>query len=99
MSAAPSLPPKERLILELLVSGGPTFGLDLVGQSGGGLKRGTVYVTLSRLEGKGLIASEQEAPRPGAIGLPRRIYRITGLGERVLQAWTTLARDLAWEQP
>ena len=98
MSAAPSLPPKERLILELLVSRGPTFGLDLVGQSGGALKRGTVYVTLGRLEAKGLIASEQEEPQPGAIGLPRRIYQITGLGERVLQAWATLARELAWER-
>ena len=49
----------------------------------GALKRGTVYVTLGRLEAKGLIESEQEAPRLGAIGLPRRIYRITGLGEGV----------------
>jgi DNA-binding PadR family transcriptional regulator len=98
MPPALTLPAKERLILELLMSRGPTYGLDLVGQSGGALKRGTVYVTLSRLEAKGLLASEQEAPRLGAIGLPRRIYRITGLGERVLQAWTTLARELAWDR-
>ena len=95
----PTLPPKERLILELLDSAGPTYGLDLVVQSAGRLKRGTVYVTLGRMEQKGLVASEQEPPRPGAIGLPRRIYRITGLGERVLRAWTTLARELAWGRP
>jgi DNA-binding PadR family transcriptional regulator len=94
-----TLPPKERLILELLISKGQTYGLDLVGQSNGALKRGTVYVTLSRMEAKGLVASEQEAPQPGAIGLPRRIYRVTGLGERVLQAWTTLSRELAWDRP
>ena len=94
-----TLPPKERLILELLLAKGPTYGLDLVGQSGGALKRGTVYVTLSRMEAKGLVASEQEAPHPGAIGLPRRTYRITGLGERVLQAWTALSRELAWDRP
>lgn len=99
MSSGLTLPTKERLILELLVSRGPTFGLDLVGQSAGALKRGTVYVTLSRLEAKGLVVSDQETPRPGAIGLPRRIYRITGLGERVLQAWTMLARELAWDRP
>jgi len=93
----PSLPPRERLILELLVSGGPTFGLSLVGRSRGVLKRGTVYVTLGRLENKGLVTSEQEPPHPGAIGLPRRIYRITGLGERVLRAWSTLTQELARE--
>jgi DNA-binding PadR family transcriptional regulator len=96
MSAKPpSLPPKERLILELLVSRGPLFGLALVDQSDGALKRGTVYVTLGRLENKGLISSEQEPAHPGAIGLPRRMYRVTGLGERVLRAWATLTQELA----
>jgi DNA-binding PadR family transcriptional regulator len=94
-----SLPPKERLILDLLVSRGPTYGLNLVEQSAGALKRGTVYVTLGRMEAKGLVASEQEAVQPGAIGLPRRIFRVTGLGERALQAWTTFAKELAWDQP
>jgi DNA-binding PadR family transcriptional regulator len=65
--------------------------------SGGTLKRGTVYVTLGRLEGKGYVQSEQEPQAPGAIGLPRRIYRPTGLGERVLRAWTVFVRELAWE--
>ncbi|HXH24144.1 MAG TPA: PadR family transcriptional regulator, partial [Vicinamibacterales bacterium] len=77
-----TLPPKERRILELLVSAGPMYGLQLVEQSGGALKRGTVYVTLGRMEAKGLVVSEQEPLPPGAIGLPRRVYRATGLGER-----------------
>jgi DNA-binding PadR family transcriptional regulator len=94
-----TLPPRERLILELLVSGGPTFGLALVERSGGVLKRGTVYVTLGRLENKGLVESEQEPLPPTAIGLPRRVYRITGLGERVLRAWTTLTQELADARP
>lgn len=93
----PTLPGKERAILELLVSAGPMYGLQIVDRSGGALKRGTVYVTLGRMEHKGLVQSEQEAPVPGAIGLPRRIYRATGLGERVLRAWTTLVHELAWE--
>ncbi len=93
----PSLPPKERLILELLVSTGPLYGLQLVEHSAGTLKRGTVYVTLGRMEAKGFVESEQDALAPGAIGLPRRIYRPTGLGQRVLRAWTMLARELVWE--
>jgi DNA-binding PadR family transcriptional regulator len=92
----PTLPPKQRLILELLVSQGPMFGLQLVEASNGRLKRGTVYVTLGLLEQKGYVESKQEAQEPGAIGLPRRIYRPTGLGERALRAWTALARELAW---
>ena len=96
-SAPTTLPKKERFILELLVSGGPMYGLQLVEQSGGALKRGTVYVTLGRMEAKGLVESQQEEMPPGAIGLPRRIYKPTGLGERMLRAWTVFARELAWE--
>ena len=90
----PSLPPKERLILELLVPEGRLFGLQLVALSHGALKRGTVYVTLGRMEAKGFIKSEQEAMPPGAIGLPRRMYYPTPLGERMLRAWSLLAREL-----
>jgi DNA-binding PadR family transcriptional regulator len=91
------LPAKERLILDLLVSEGPMYGLALVERSGGALKRGTVYVTLGRLEAKGLVESAQEPLPPGAIGLPRRIYRPTSLGTRMLRAWTAFTRELAWE--
>ena len=90
----PSLPPKERLILGLLVTEGPLFGLQLVALSRGALKRGTVYVTLGRMETKGFIRSEQQAMPPGAIGLPRRMYYPTPLGERVLAAWSQMARAL-----
>jgi DNA-binding PadR family transcriptional regulator len=89
-----TLPPIEQLILELLLDG-PDFGLNLVERSGGRLKRGTVYVTLGRMEKKSFITSEQEPQTPGAIGLPRRIYRVTALGERALRAWSTLSQTLA----
>jgi DNA-binding PadR family transcriptional regulator len=85
------------LILELLVSSGPMYGLQLVEQSNGALKRGTVYVTLGRMEAKRYVESEQESLPPGAIGLPRRLYRPTALGERMLRAWTLLVNELAWE--
>ena len=90
----PSLPPKERLILDLLASDGPLFGLQLVALSQGALKRGTVYVTLGRMEAKGFVRSEQESMPSGAIGLPRRLYYPTPLGLRVLRAWTMMAREL-----
>jgi DNA-binding PadR family transcriptional regulator len=92
-----ALPGKERLILELLTSAGPKYGLQLVELSDGALKRGTVYVTLGRMEAKGLVESQQEPVPAGGIGLPRRTYRPTALGERMLRAWTAFARELAWE--
>lgn len=97
MNDVPTLSGKERLILEMLTSSGPMFGLQMVEQSDRALKRGTVYVTLGRMEAKGLVESEQEPLPPGAIGLPRRTYRPTALGERMLRAWTVLARELVLE--
>ena len=92
-----SLPRKEQAILELLASEGPMFGLQLVERSGGALKRGTVYVTLGRMETKGLVESDEQPLPAGGIGLPRRIYHVTALGERMLRAWTAFANELAWE--
>ena len=95
----PSLPRKERLILDLLTSAGPQFGNELVRMSDGALKRGTVYPTLARMESKGYVESQQEEPQPGAIGLPRRIYSITPLGKRVRRAWIGFAKKFALEVP
>jgi len=69
-------------------------GAELVAHSDGELGRGTVYVTLSRMEDKGLVESRDEERAPGAIGLPRRLYKATGLGHRVWAA--TLAASTAF---
>ena len=76
-----------------------TFGLDLVERSRGVVKRGTVYVTLARMEQKGYLKSRTEPPPPGAIGLPRRLYRPTPYGAAVLGAWDRAARSLARLRP
>ena len=89
----PRLSPTEHLILELL-SGDEMFGLQLVEESNGALKRGTVYVTLGRMQDKGYVESWTEPSSPEAIGLPRRLYRPTGYGLRVLKAWAAAARAM-----
>ena len=66
----------------------------MVELSGGRLKRGTVYVTLGRMQEKGYLESRQEPLPEGAIGLPRRLYRPTGLAMRVLAAWKAAEADL-----
>lgn len=83
----PKFSATERLIIELLVEHDELFGLQMVELSGGVLKRGTVYVTLGRMQEKGYLESRQEPLPAGAIGLPRRLYRPTGLALRVLAAW------------
>jgi PadR family transcriptional regulator, regulatory protein PadR len=97
MSApVPRLSVTEALILELL-RGNEMYGLQLVQASGGTLKRGTVYVTLGRMQEKGFVESRPEVRRAGVSGLPRRLYRPTGLGLRVLDAWDLLRKAVAWE--
>jgi PadR family transcriptional regulator, regulatory protein PadR len=97
MSEMPTVSGKEALILELLADAGDRYGLELVEASGGQLKRGTVYVTLGRMEDKGFVTSAQEARAASAIGLPRRLYRLTPLGRRARAARAAFTRKLAWE--
>lgn len=84
----------ESLVLEL-ISKGERYGLELVEASGRKLKRGTIYVTLSRMESKGFIVSRLEEPHPEAIGLPRRMYRVTPFGASVQKAYKSLCQVLA----
>jgi DNA-binding PadR family transcriptional regulator len=91
----PMLTPHEALILQLVIAAGTMYGLELVEQSEGKLKRGTVYVTLNRMEEKGYIESEQEAESPVTGGLPRRFYKATGYGQRVLQGWELMRSFMA----
>ncbi|MEW5756445.1 MAG: helix-turn-helix transcriptional regulator [Pseudomonadota bacterium] len=86
----------EALIAHLLRESAPAplFGLELVRRSSSGdlkLKKGTIYVTLERMEKKGLVTSELETSPPphfkeGDFYIPRRMYRLTPAGEQALIA-------------
>ena len=89
-----TLSAKESLILELLVHQQEMYGLQLVAASRRRLKRGTVYVTLGRMEEKGYVTSRLEDAPPQAGGLPRRVYEATPLGRRVLTHWTEAGQVL-----
>ena len=73
------LPATERLVLSLLSTNGASYGLQLVEASGGRLKRGGIYVTLGKMEEKGLVSSTLQDDG-------RRIYELEGLGHRALAA-------------
>lgn len=89
----PSMSATESLILDLL-RGRERYGLELVSSSGGQLKRGSVYVTLARMEAKGFVESRPEEHVSPA-GPPRRLYRATGYGLKVHDAYQLLREALA----
>lgn len=78
----------EALILQLMSENGfrEVYGLELLRLSNGGIKRGTVYTTLQRMEDKGFVTSRQEDKPDDVSGIARRMYEITGAGQRALQA-------------
>jgi DNA-binding PadR family transcriptional regulator len=91
----PTLSAKEALVLELLLRmpASAKYGLEMVAESNGQLSRGTIYVTLGRMEDKGYVESRPEEPDRLSSGIPRRLYRVTGYGQRVFQLWQ-MAREL-----
>ena len=58
---------------------------------------GAIHATLSRLEQKGYLKSLQSDPTPVRGGRRKRIYRITALGQRVLDESRQLRQSL-WNQ-
>lgn len=103
ISPVTKLSPAEAVIAQLLrQSPSPLFGLELVRRSPEGklkLKKGTVYVTLERMEKKELLTSELETSRPahlkeGAFYIPRRLYRLTSKGKQALAVTLAAAAEL-----
>ena len=71
------------------------YGLELVNASEGRLKRGSVYVTLNRMEEKGYITFRKEETAPIQGGMPRPLYSASGLGERLLRVWQIAKQQMA----
>lgn len=90
----PSISTTEALIMDLLREG-ERFGLELVDQSGGTLKRGSVYVILARMEAKGFVTSRLDDRPAPPVGATRRLYAATGYGVQVHHAYGLLRRALA----
>ena len=90
---APRLTPVEEAVLVGLrdARGRELYGLELLRTSGGALTRGSLYTTLDRMEAKGYLVSRRETtPQsehvPIELRLPRRLFKITGLGLAALCA-------------
>lgn len=79
-----SLSRNQAVALSLLTETTGRYGLELVRASGGRLKRGAVYVTLTHLEDLGFVTSTEG---PGKAELPRRLYTLTEAGGQALAAY------------
>lgn len=86
MNERPEISSDEALILSLLAKHGESFGLALVDASGGELKRGTVYVTLDRMEDKGLIESHRDPSAP-VDGPAKRLYKASTAGVKAVAVY------------
>ena len=62
----------------------PAIRDTIAARTGIDLARGTVYVTLDRLDRKGYLASRFGEPTPERGGKAKRLFRITAAGRRAL---------------
>jgi PadR family transcriptional regulator PadR len=81
MSRTRSLSPAARSVLFLLAEAGPewSYGYDLCRKAG--VKSGTLYPLLIRLEHQKHLEAKWLPPRPGRP--PRHVYRLTASGRRL----------------
>lgn len=73
---------KQEIILELLANGEQNTGLELIDRSENRLKRGTVYVHLTRLQDAGLVTYDTVEVTVHGHCWQRRKYRATETGRK-----------------
>lgn len=100
MAPHPALGDFELAVLVALVALDEPYGAAIRREVSSRLGRecavGAVYVTLQRLEDKGLVSSHMTDPLPIRGGRSRRSYRLTKDGERALLA-ARAVRDRLWQ--
>jgi DNA-binding PadR family transcriptional regulator len=63
---------------------------EITRRSGREVSRGSIYITLDRLEEKGLLASRSGDTAPGRGGRPKRLFSVTPAGKRAVRHSVTL---------
>jgi PadR family transcriptional regulator, regulatory protein PadR len=85
------------VMLAVLRTGADAYGMqvrrELEHVTGRDVTIGSVYITLDRLEAKGLVSSERTAAGPD--GSSRRVFSVTATGARAL-AETRALRERLW---
>ncbi len=102
MASSGSLGQFEQLVLTaILTLREDAYGVTIHGKIGElihpkTVSLGAVYITLDRLEDKGLVASRLSDPTPERGGRSKRFYRLQALGERALQESAVRAKRI-WD--
>jgi PadR family transcriptional regulator len=90
---------EQLVLLAVLRAGDGAYGVpvhrEIQRRTGRDLTLGTIYKTLSRLEGKGLLTSRLGDPTPERGGKATRCYAVTAEGKRSLQATLRMLRKMA----
>ena len=68
---------------------------EIKARTGVDLSRGTIYVTLSRLEQRKLVQSRLGDPTPARGGKAKRVFEVTAAGRRLLRESRVALRRLA----
>jgi DNA-binding PadR family transcriptional regulator len=76
-------------------AGGDVYEI-LVNTTGREVSMAAVYITLTRMEGKGWVAGRSEAPPAGEGGKPRRFFSLTPEGAQALR-FLRSQYDRLWE--
>ena len=91
---------EQMVLLAILQLRGQVYGVPIVDEierrTGRAVSRAAVYVTLRRLEEKGLVSSWMSEPRPERGGKPRRCVQVTPGGLASLRA-SREAVDRMWK--
>ena len=81
---------EQLVLLAVLQSGTDAYGVpvwrEIEARTAREVSLAAVYKTLVRLESKGCVASGVGAPTQARGGRSKRVYRVTGLGLRLLRA-------------
>ena len=93
---------QQEVVLALLAKE-PSYGYELrarlrhaLGPLGEELNAGHVYVTLTRLEKAGLVASEGAGRSEGSERSERKIYELTAAGQQRVTEWLS---EVSWPKP
>jgi DNA-binding PadR family transcriptional regulator len=88
--------PSEMVVMRIL-QGNPqgAYGLEIVMESNGEVKRGSVYVLLGRLEEKGFVRVLPSKRTREALGPARPQYQLTAEGSRVLSTASAVGMRIA----
>ena len=87
----PILTAPEEMILTIL-DDHDAYGLQMIKESKGVLKKSSIYARLRQLKELGLVSSVMEQTPEGQKGPPRVLHSITPEGKKILTVW------LKWKQ-